>query len=236
MNKRDAGDKKLPLPQPRSPNHLDERILGYARDRVPERRRISRPAWIGGLATAGVLVVALFITQPEAPAPHYESSAPAAKTSAHDAVADDASAGSAAQDAATRAPASPPDAAPLQFELRLQTQRAERSAGPAPEAPAVGAPERAAQPEPPASAARVLEESPGLAASAAKMETFYADQLTGSLDYCADLLEDDEEERARDCYATLRRACLGCNLPETLEAALAERAAAQNASDPNEPR
>ncbi len=51
------------LPSPRSPEHLDNRILAHARANAPTRNSHWRPIWGGGLATAAVLVVAVYLTQ-----------------------------------------------------------------------------------------------------------------------------------------------------------------------------
>ena len=56
---------KLPLPSPRSPLELDERILSAARERAPTPEPQRQPWWIGGVATAAVLLVAVMITVPE---------------------------------------------------------------------------------------------------------------------------------------------------------------------------
>ncbi|RLQ22023.1 hypothetical protein DWB85_08770 [Seongchinamella sediminis] len=51
----------MPLPSPRSPRELDERILARARAAAPQQHRRGPLAWAGGLATAAVLVVAVYL-------------------------------------------------------------------------------------------------------------------------------------------------------------------------------
>jgi len=64
MTDRDRqGGSGLNLPSPRSPEELDRRILDYARSRAPARRPHLRPWFAGGLATATVLVLAVYITE-----------------------------------------------------------------------------------------------------------------------------------------------------------------------------
>ena len=83
------GKGKLPLPSPRSPRQLDDKILAYAQDNAPEKKSFIQPRWVAGLATAGVVVVALFITEPQQTTPTFreftpslEENLPAGATSA----------------------------------------------------------------------------------------------------------------------------------------------------------
>ncbi len=67
------GEGKLPLPSPRSPAELDERIINAARERAPRPRPRRQPWWMAGAATACVLVVAVMLVRPQQPAPQSES-------------------------------------------------------------------------------------------------------------------------------------------------------------------
>lgn len=61
--------ERMPLPSPRSTRELDDKILAYARDNAP-RQRTHRPArWAAGLATAGIVAVAVLIALPQKPVP-----------------------------------------------------------------------------------------------------------------------------------------------------------------------
>ena len=57
--------QSLDLPSPGSPSHLDEKILQYARERVPERRRYLQPVWVRSMAAASVVVVAVLLIYPQ---------------------------------------------------------------------------------------------------------------------------------------------------------------------------
>jgi len=68
--------KKMPLPSPRSPAELDEKILAHAKRQAPERKFKLRPIWLSGLVTASVVAVAVLIAIPQQPEPRvYESEA-----------------------------------------------------------------------------------------------------------------------------------------------------------------
>ncbi|MEM1112673.1 MAG: hypothetical protein AAGI11_12255 [Pseudomonadota bacterium] len=60
--------ERLPLPSPRSPESVDKRVLEFARDHAPRAgHRNTRTWWAGGMATACVAMVAVFIAAPEQP-------------------------------------------------------------------------------------------------------------------------------------------------------------------------
>jgi len=59
----------MPLPAPRSTQELDEKILAYARDNAPRQRRHRPARWVAGLATAGIVAVAVLIALPQRPTP-----------------------------------------------------------------------------------------------------------------------------------------------------------------------
>jgi alpha/beta superfamily hydrolase len=56
---------KLPLPSPRSPSGLDEKILAYAKQQLPEKKPYRPALWLSGLATASVVAIAVIIAIPE---------------------------------------------------------------------------------------------------------------------------------------------------------------------------
>jgi hypothetical protein len=56
--------KKLPLPSPRSPKGLDEKIMAYAKQKQPEKKTYRPPLWLSGLATASIVLVTVMITLP----------------------------------------------------------------------------------------------------------------------------------------------------------------------------
>ena len=58
---------KLPLPSPHSPSGLDEKILAYAKQQLPEKETYRPPLWLSGLATASVVAIAVIIAIPEQP-------------------------------------------------------------------------------------------------------------------------------------------------------------------------
>lgn len=58
-------DSELPLPSPRSPRALDDKILAYAKAKAPHRKAWLRHPWVAGMVTASVVAVAVFITEPE---------------------------------------------------------------------------------------------------------------------------------------------------------------------------
>ncbi|MDX1733759.1 MAG: hypothetical protein R3228_05300 [Halioglobus sp.] len=59
---RDQDEQQLPLPAPRSPQGLDDRILSYAREKTPRVRARLLPGWMSGLAAAGIVGIAVSIS------------------------------------------------------------------------------------------------------------------------------------------------------------------------------
>lgn len=68
QGKRTRSRDELPLPAPKSPDALDDKILSYARRMAPGRRSVA-PRWAAGLATVGVVLLAVFIAEPQRPQP-----------------------------------------------------------------------------------------------------------------------------------------------------------------------
>ena len=197
---------KLPLPSPRSPDDLDQRILAYARDNTPRSRPLLRPTWMAGAATACVLVVALLVGGPQrqvpmesearksesvsevpspaaAPAPQRvdsaapEAAAPAVSARAARKIASDRDAMNDSEFSRAAADAG------LQDMPTTQEESAYKSSGPQPAM------------EPPWLAARIHE--------------------------IARQLEDGDLQAAQEAYHALQQQCPECQLPETLEEALA---------------
>lgn len=200
---------ELPLPSPRSPDDLDQRILAYARDKAPRSRPLLRPAWMAGAATACVLVVALLVGGPQQPAPIDT------ETRKYESVSE------------TPVPA-PPAAAPT----------AQQAAGAQPEAMAPAASARAAHKlasdrdtgndgAPTRAAADAgLRDIPAAQEEAADMindpqPAGEPQWLAARIHEIALQLETGDQQAARDAYHALRQQCRDCQLPETLEEALA---------------
>ncbi len=57
-----------PLPSPRSPAHLDERIIAQARAALPPAKPVYQPWWLAGSATAAVVVLAVTLSVTNYPA------------------------------------------------------------------------------------------------------------------------------------------------------------------------
>ena len=81
--------RELPLPSPRSPRELDDRILAHARNNAPPKHGARPLAWTGGLATAAVLVVAVYLV-------NLTDTGTVAQSPVADTVQEDESAGAAA--------------------------------------------------------------------------------------------------------------------------------------------
>ena len=192
---RETDEGQLPLPSPRSPRELDERILAHARENAPDRNRHTA-GWLGGLATTAALVLAVYLTNladqgPLAPQPAApELAAPELAAPEEEKV------GAAEMAAAT-----------------LET-RAKLKASADSDAPSPARAERQALPAAPVTEARF--DSAGIAAD----QAVTAPDLQASLARLQDLLAEGEPDLARREYAALRDACGECDLPDTLEEAL----------------
>ncbi len=239
----------LPLPKARSPRDLDERILAHARRHAPERQATFTPRWIPGLATAGIVGLALLIAYPQLPTRTSDDRV--------DDLADDL-AQAAHAPAATQLPeglahakkrSAPTKEAAVQPSVALPDDTGTANRAPvAPANPAQHAPSEA-----PSSTdlAGVVERSradsawaarsAGLAAAAARKETdelpardrdaedkapsrvLSAREVNQRLDAASALIAAGKIEQAIAHYALLRKACSDCGLPETLLEALHER-------------
>ena len=214
QRKPNRSDDTLPLPSPGSPKALDDKVLAYARSHAPAKASGPRPRWLGGMAAASVLAVAVFITQPLPETTRLRSTPAAPELSAPGRSAADAS--NAKQMAAP---------APRQKMLRSSEQLTfGNNYGAAMEAPL---PEQALSDEAlPANLAtdrdHVRHELKALELETTQVTPVAADSAVfiDSLHYCAALLQRGEEDAARSAYRELREACTDCKLPETLEQAI----------------
>ncbi len=57
-------DSDLDLPNKKSPAHLDQKILGYARDHAPERKPFMQPLWMKSMAAVSVVGIAVLLVYP----------------------------------------------------------------------------------------------------------------------------------------------------------------------------
>ena len=196
MSRQGPDRDTLPLPSPGSPRELDDKILAHARANAPAGKRAGPLAWGSGLATASILVVAVYLTNltgsndPAAPAqapvaeevslqPENAPAAPAAmKMQARSRAADEASLAA--------------DYADTVKDLTTETGASEGHAG------AMPANDQKAE------------------ADAAVIKPPIRDRL----EQFRAMLQRGQEEQARMEYAELRDSC-DCKLPQTLEQALA---------------
>jgi hypothetical protein len=200
---RAAGPGELGLPGPRSPAELDRKVLRYARSRAPEPSpRPARLLWWGsGLATASVAALALLIALPQGGG----NPAGLRGETPHQALPANG-AGSGAE--------SPPAAG-------LEAPAAGLKA------PAAGLNQPAAAPAIP----RPQREPPGTVDDAPELSADTLPDAAGrgsagaELARLARLLAAGSETGARDGYRALRARCPQCELPPTLEQALAQHGA-----------
>lgn len=80
MNPRKPPGSQLPLPAPRSPQSLDDRILAHAQAHAPARERSDYRQWMSGLAAASIFGVAVLIALPTQHTPEHEPMYDAAPT------------------------------------------------------------------------------------------------------------------------------------------------------------
>jgi hypothetical protein len=208
------GEGKLPLPSPRSPQQLDDKILAYARDNAPEKKSFLPPRWVAGLATASVVVLALFITEPQQQTPQFRELTPT--------LDENLPSDAASSEKAKRKPAAPTTgmkmslstgqaAAIDKYEMRADEPLPEQEIATGAMAAAVEADKdlvsRAAAP---------LE----LSATDSELITFSSEELSDKLQLYSDMVEKGEGVQARAAYQQLRQACPDCNLPDTLAKAL----------------
>lgn len=218
MNKQgpETREGQLPLPSPRSPRKLDEKILAHARANAPQKRASLSKGWTGGMATAAVLVVTVYLTAvtetnspPERPAPAMleeqgitaGASAPAAKQARAKRKLEIG----AAYDSLKAAPRE--DAADLHDADSLEGAYSVKGAN--------SFEKEELQMESAAAMASIRAPEPK--ASAAKSATR---NLQGTLAHLLELVDQGKTEQARREYEELLNACGECSLPDTLEQAM----------------
>lgn len=198
--KASGNDNRLPLPSPKPGRAQDDRILAYARAHAPRHQARMPGRWVAGMATAGVVALAILIAQPQQPAKQrpmleeYRGIATPAAAPTTDAPA-----------AKAKTPASGLAPEPSAAGARLISPAADHDlAGNAPEALS----ERAA------------EQSADTAQADFSSAALDKEQLSKQLQGYADMLASGQEAKAREAYQTLRENCPTCGLPNTLEQAL----------------
>jgi len=191
---------ELPLPSPRSPGELDDKILSYSRSMAPTQQPWLQRHWAAGLATAGVLVLALFITVPKQPVPGVGP------------LPDRALEETSFSSAAKRSKAAPAAVRELRMlQERDEAAVAEDAAEPLPaKSPILQAEMMASDTMP---AARAKQAAAGLALPA---------EREGILHRCIELMQAGDTEQARALYGELRTQCPECALPDTLEQAISQ--------------
>lgn len=215
-HKQNLPGDKLPLPQPRSPQALDDKILAYAHERAVTKNHSWIPRWTNGwatgLVTASIVAIAVFITETQQPAHVFRESAPLEheRRNAEDAVS---SAPITATAPATAKMAMKPA---LQRKAMKQELLAERLA---PQALGLSAQEEFAD--------REIASDTAAAPNATfetNMHVLTDDrQLETLRDHFAQLLQQGHEAQAREAYQALRLECTNCDLPETLIQWLADQ-------------
>ncbi len=192
----DRGQDQLPLPSPRSPAELDQRILAHARDNAPVKTRSSALGWTGGAATAAALVLAVFLTRTadidRAVPPRALEETPAATEALSEALRQRAGAEPAGGAAA------PVESSARKALADFDAVREQTGTAPAAESPAALA--------------------TGIVAK--NDESAALESLRDALQRLRQLLDEGDTDSARQGYADLRKACGECGLPETLEQAL----------------
>ena len=199
---------ELPLPSPRSPQDLDQRILAYARDNTPRSRPLLRPTWMAGAATACVLVVALLVGGPQQQAPMESEARKSESVSEAPLPVTPAAAPTAQQAAGAQAEAAAPAASARAYKLAgdRDTRNDSELSQAAADAGLQDMP--AAQEE---SADMISGPQPGAEPQ----------WLAARIHEIALQLENGDQQAAREAYHALRQQCPDCQLPETLEEALA---------------
>ena len=198
----------IPLPSPRSTQELDEKILAYARDNAPRQRRHRPARWVAGLATAGIVAVAVLIALPQRPTPQLARQVEERSSIAENQVI---------APVASMKMSSPE---PREDISALEEYAGERAPAAARALPATPVADSDAESLNDASAASEMT----AAGAAAKMDK---EQLHEQLELCAELLATGREQQARASYQALREQCPACELPESLEEAVEQELAAQ---------
>jgi len=222
-HKQSQGEGKLPLPSPRSPRHLDDKILAYAREKAPEKRSFLQPRWTAALATAGVVVLALFITEPQQQTPGFSTPAPMLEE------------GMRPRAARTESMKAKPKAPTARIKMSRSTgqaahlDKAETLADEPLLEQEIAADTMAATIEADEDMTNSAIQPLKLTAADAQIKNISSKELSDTLQLYANMLDKGEEEQARAAYQQLRQACPDCILPDTLAEALATLPEAQPA-------
>ncbi len=223
MSKRSSipGPGKLPLPTPRSPRALDDRILEVAREYAPKSRPRRQPWWMAGAATASVLVIAVMLVQPQRPSSIDES-----EMEVMPAAARDSAMGSAAPETnainelkVKRSPRSEMDS-----ELESVDRASSQPASSAPVATGDFFDEEIAaeQSNLALPARKTRANSPLGPKSEQGLMPLTDTELREELRMLAKLFQQGDKNEANERYERLKQRYPDHDLPETLEEALAE--------------
>ena len=213
------------LPQPKSPQALDERILAAAREQAPAPRQQRSLTWMGGLASACVLVLGVMLTGVLTTLPYRTTEQP-----------DDleVSAVMLAKDTRHAASYGKVAARPM-LDRDKQFRRQSPPAGDVPtaEVPAasagvssgLAADAAAIQGGKPKPSAPLAMDSAVIAPRNALVESeavsiLSPEEQADDLRFCEQFLKEEQAGLAQRCYALLLDRCQQCDLPDTLEAAL----------------
>jgi hypothetical protein len=203
-------ERKLPLPSPRSPRDLDDRILNHAREHAPPTRLFVQPRWLAGLATVSVLLIAVFITEPEQSTPEFQAITPSDEDAATPSLSSETTM---ADKPAARMKMSSDIASPTRniqkYELRKGQEQLIQ------EISADAQTEAAEE----ADMARD-DKTAGIALGSANSVTYSDTKIRNQLRRYADLLQQGQATQARAAYQQLRSECPTCDLPTTLEQAI----------------
>jgi hypothetical protein len=203
-------ERKLPLPSPRSPRDLDDRILNHAREHAPPTRLFVQPRWLAGLATACVLLIAVFITEPEQSTPEFRAITPTDEDAATPSLS---SKTTMADRPAARMKMSSDIASPTRhinkYEiLAEQEQNIQESSAHTPT-------ETAATVD-----MAHVNKTAGAGLDSASDVNYSGTEIHSQLRRYADLLQQGQATQARAAYQQLRSECPTCDLPATLEQAI----------------
>ena len=203
-------ERKLPLPSPRSPRDLDDRILNYAREHAPPTRSFVQPRWLAGLATASVLLIAVFITEPEQSTPEFRAITPTDEDAATPSLSSKIRM---ANKPAARMKMSSDIASPTRnihkYEILVEQEQLVQEIS-------------ADAPAEPAAAVGIAhdDKTAGMALESASDVIYSRSDARNQIRNCAELLQQGQEAQARDAYRHLRSECPACELPATLEQAI----------------
>lgn len=218
-HKQDLPGDRLPLPLPRSPQALDDKILAYARERAPEKQHGWIPrwtnGWAAGLVTASIVAIAVLITETQQPAPIYRYSTESAPLEYEQRDAEDTVMSAPITAHAPAAAKIGREPAP-QKKARKQELRAEQVA---PQAFGVIAQEEFSDSEIAADTAA----TPRATLETSKRVRMDDSQLEALHNHFSQLLQQGHEVEAREAFLALRQECPSCDLPETLALWLANK-------------